>query len=38
MGVGGWVGELPHGRKQGEDGWDKWFADGKPGMGITFEM
>jgi len=25
-------------QKQREGGWDKGFAEGKPGKGITFEM
>jgi hypothetical protein len=29
--------ELPH-RSRGEREWDREFAEGKPGRGITFEM
>jgi hypothetical protein len=28
----GWVG------KQEEEGGDRWFSEGKPGKGITFEI
>jgi hypothetical protein len=34
-----WVsGFLEHSPKQGKGGWDREFAEGKPGKGITFEM
>jgi hypothetical protein len=32
-----WVGEHPH-RSRGEGEWDREFAEGKLGRGITLEM
>jgi hypothetical protein len=33
--VGWWGSSLI---ESGKRGWDRWFAKGKPGKGITFEM
>ena len=38
MGVGKWVREHPHRSRVRGGGWDKGFAEGKLGKGITFEM
>jgi len=32
------VGEGASSKKQDKLGWDREFAEGKPGKGITFEM
>jgi hypothetical protein len=37
-GRSGLVGEGALLEKEGEGGWNRRFAEGKPGKGITFEM